>query len=83
MRIFAKPNYDKKERRKVSMATITLNYNARNSKALKLLEYIRSLDFIKIEEESYDDDFVKKIEQSRKEVREGKSVAINPDDLWK
>ena len=54
------------------MATITLNYNARNSKALKLLEYIRSLDFIKIEEESYDDDFVKKIEQSRKEVREGK-----------
>ena len=32
------------------MATITLNYNARNSKAQKLLEFLRTLDFIKITE---------------------------------
>ena len=32
------------------MATITINYNARNRKALKLLEFLRSLDFIKIAE---------------------------------
>ena len=34
-------------------------------------------------EEHYDSDFVAKIQESRQQVKEGKTVKIELDDLWK
>ena len=34
-------------------------------------------------EESYDPDFVAKIQESRQQAREGKTVKVELDDLWK
>ena len=71
------------------MATITIQYDARNSSAKRLLEFLRTLSFIKIKEDSaneepqYDPEFVKKINEGRKEFEEGKCNVINTEDLWK
>ncbi len=67
------------------MATYTLILNERFSGAKKLLEFLKSLNFVEIqpnntkESSSYDQEFVKKIERSRSS--KGKKIKI--DDLWK
>lgn len=62
------------------MATITLEYNTRNSIAASLVAAIRKSGVFRIEETSpYDQEFVAKIERSRSS--EGK--AIKTEDLWK
>lgn len=64
------------------MATITLHYDGRNASAKSLLEFLRTLSFVKVSEDKdpeYDPEFVAKIERSRKS--KGKKIAL--DDLWK
>ncbi len=61
------------------MATITLNYDARNAIARKTIEYILSLGVFEKKETPYNKEFVKKIERSM--ASEGK--AIKTEDLWK
>lgn len=64
------------------MATITLHYDGRSASAKSLLEFLRTLSFVKVSEEKdpeYDPEFVAKIERSRKS--KGKKIAL--DDLWK
>jgi hypothetical protein len=34
-------------------------------------------------EKEYDPDFVAKIQESRKQAKEGKTVKVNLDDIWK
>ena len=50
------------------MATITLNYNARNTIAVKTIEYVLSLGVFKTEEKQPTDSFNKSI----KEMQSGK-----------
>lgn len=64
------------------MATITLYYDGRSASAKSLLEFLRTLSFVKVSEDKdpeYDPEFVAKIERSRKS--KGKKIAL--DDLWK
>ncbi len=58
-----------------------------DSKAAAFLNFIKSLDFVKVEEERsslespYDPDFVAKIKQSEKEFEEGNSTTVKKKDL--
>lgn len=64
------------------MATITLHYDGRSASAKSLLEFLRTLSFVKVSEDKdpeYDPEFVAKIKRSRKS--KGKKIAL--DDLWK
>ena len=58
------------------MATITLNYNARNTIATKTIEYILSLGVFKIEEKQPTESFDKSI----KEMQSGKTYRIKNTD---
>ena len=66
------------------MARITIEYDAKNSMAKKMIDFILSLDFVKVKQEkedesTYDKEFMKEIEQSFKS--EGKAIKV--EDLWK
>lgn len=64
------------------MATVTLQYDGRSASAKSLLEFLRTLSFVKVCEDGgpgYDPEFVAKIERSRKS--KGKKIEL--DDLWK
>ncbi len=50
--------------------------------ALKAFMKALKVDF-KIEKSPYNPEFVAKINQSRKEISEGKGVRIKVEDLWK
>ncbi|UEG54478.1 hypothetical protein LLH06_05815 [Mucilaginibacter daejeonensis] len=50
--------------------------------ALKAVIKALKIDF-RSERDGYDPEFVKKIEQGRKDIQDGKGVKINVDDLWK
>ena len=66
------------------MAQVTIEYDARSNSAKKFLEAFLSLPFFKVKKDCpYDKEFIKKIEQSRQEYKEGKYKAVNPNDLWK
>lgn len=64
------------------MATVTLQYDGRSASAKSLLDFLRTLSFVKVCEDAdpgYDPEFVAKIERSRKS--KGKKIEL--DDLWK
>jgi len=61
------------------MTTLTVTVNTKTSKGKKFIEFIKTLDYIEIEESPYNPEFVKKIQKSR--ASEGK--AIKTKDLWK
>ena len=66
------------------MAQITIEYDAKNSMAKKMIDFLLSLDFVKVKQEkedesTYDKEFMKEIEQSFKS--EGKAIKV--EDLWK
>jgi len=54
------------------MATITLNYNARNTIAARTIEYVLSLGVFKTEEKQSTDSFNKSI----KEMQSGKTYRL-------
>ena len=51
--------------------------------ALKALAKALNIKFEVATEKSYDLDFVSKIQESRQQASEGKTVKIDLDDLWK
>ena len=63
------------------MATITLQYDGRNTAFKQLIQLFLTLGGRVVEEKEpvYDPEFVAKIERSRKS--KGKKIAL--DDLWK
>jgi len=75
------------------MATITLNYNARNVRAQKTLEYILSMGFFTAEKKTNtsvtkDDDtlmskedFFAKIDRSLQQAKEGKGKEYTLEEL--
>lgn len=66
------------------MATITLEYDGRNSAIKKLIAEILTLGAKeKVEESPYDPEFVKKIKRGQEDIKNGKGIKINIEDLWK
>ena len=64
---------------------MTITINPKNKKELAKIKTILNaseVDFIE-SEDSYDKDFVLKIEKSRKEISKGETKKIALDDLWK
>ena len=64
---------------------MTITINPKNKKELAKIKTILKaieVDFIE-SEDSYDKDFVLKIEKSRKEISKGETKKIALDDLWK
>lgn len=61
--------------------TITINpKNKKESEKIKAILKAIEVDFI---EETYDKDFVKKILEAKQEIKEGKTVKVALEDLWK
>ena len=68
------------------MATITLEYDARNSILKSLIENISAIKGIKIiqeQEPKYNKQMVDKINRSRKEFANKQYKIIKTEDLWK
>ena len=63
------------------MATLTLEYNARNNVAKSIINMIRNVGVFSIKEEKapYNADFVHEILNNR----HAKGTVINTEDLWK
>ena len=51
--------------------------------ALKAFVKALKMKFEVAKEKPYDPDFVAKIQESRQQAREGKTVQISLDDIWK
>ena len=61
--------------------TITINpKNKKESEKIKAILKAIEVDFI---EETYDKEFVKKILESKQEIKEGKTEKVALEDLWK
>ena len=57
--------------------------NNEQLKAVKAVLKVLNVDFISKKEKEYDAEFVKKIQESRKQVKEGKTNTIDTRNLWK
>ena len=57
--------------------------NNEQMKAVKAVLKVLNVDFISKKEKKYDPEFVKKIQESRKQVKQGKVSIIKPENLWK
>ena len=67
------------------MATITLQYDARSTSAKRLLEFLRTLSFIKISEDAapeYDPEMVAKVKRGQAAFARGDYKIIKTEDLW-
>ncbi|WP_031526842.1 DUF2683 family protein [Dyadobacter crusticola] len=66
------------------MTTLTITTeNQEVVKAVKALLEDFHVSFKEEQEQPYNPEFVAKIESSRQQVREGKTVKIALDDIWK
>lgn len=68
------------------MATITLHYDGRSASAKSLLEFLRTLSFVKVSEEKdpeYDPEMVAKVRRGREDFKKGNYKIIKTEDLWK
>lgn len=67
---------------------ITIKIDQRNKQAKALLEYIKTLPFVEIqnkddEKSPYNPDFVAKIRRAEKEIEEGKTFIVKDvEKLW-
>jgi len=65
--------------------TIKINTNSKAGKALKtMLEFFSKQPSVEIVEEKspYNPEFVKKIRESEKQIKQGKFVVFNSKDVW-
>ena len=68
------------------MRIVTLQYDARNQLAKSIMQSIREAGVFTIlekEHSGYSNEFIAKIEEGRKDARNGKGKAIKTADLWK
>lgn len=66
------------------MTTLTIDTKDKQVlNAVKALLKGFQVSFEEVEESSYDPEFVANIEKSRQQVREGKTVKIELDEIWK
>lgn len=57
--------------------------NNEQLKAVKTILKVLNVDYTSKKEKKYDPEFVKKIQESRKQAKEGKVTAVNVKNLWK
>jgi len=57
--------------------------NSEQLKAVKAVLKVLNVDFTSKKEKNYDPEFVKKIQESRKQAKDGKVSKINTESLWK
>ena len=57
--------------------------NDEQLKAVKAVLKVLHIDFISRKGKQYDPEFVKKIEESRKQAKQGKVSALDTKNLWK
>lgn len=57
--------------------------NDEQLKAIKAVLKVLHIDFISKKEKEYDPAFVRKIQESKKQAKEGKVSAIDAKNLWK
>ncbi|MEO6631828.1 MAG: DUF2683 family protein [Mucilaginibacter sp.] len=56
--------------------------NKEQLNAIKAFMKALKVDF-KIEKDTYNPEFIAKIEKSRQEIKDGKGVRVKVEDLWK
>ncbi len=61
----------------------TLIAHPETAEELKALKAFMKALKIRFEESTYDPDFIAKIQKSRQQIREEKTVQIALDDIWK
>lgn len=70
------------------MTTITLEINEKTKKGKALLAFLKAFyedqEAVQVKEPKspYNKEFVKKINEARKEIKEGKTIAIETDSIW-
>ena len=47
------------------------------------MELIKNLNFVKVEEAPYKTEFIEKIQESRQQVKNGNTVRLDLDEIWK
>ena len=62
---------------------LVLPENNEQLKAVKAILKVLHVDFISKKGKQYDEAFVKKIIESRKQVKEGKVSILDTNNLWK
>jgi len=63
------------------MKQITLNIP--DNKFQFFMELIKNLNFVKVEEAPYKTEFIEKIQESRQQVKNGNTVRLDLDEIWK
>ena len=64
----------------------TILVKPENSEQVKLVKAVLkalSIEFVSKREKGYSEEFVKKIEISRKQAKQGKVTPLDPKNLWK
>jgi len=71
------------------MTTLTLNINEKTEKGKALMAFLKAFYMDKetviiVEEPKspYNKEFVAKIQKARKDIKEGKTIAIETDSIW-
>lgn len=72
------------------MTTITLQIDEKSKKGKALLAFLKAfkidqnddISFVEEPKSPYNKDFVKKIEKSREEIKEGKTIKIETESIW-
>jgi hypothetical protein len=69
------------------MATIIINEKSKQAKAI--IAMLKTFDFVefisnadKNEKEDYSPEFVEKVKKAKQEIKEGKTIVMNPEDIW-
>lgn len=68
------------------MATVTLQYDGRSASAKSLIDFLRTLSFVKVCEDAepeYDPEMVAKVRRGREDFKKGNYKIIKTEDLWK
>ena len=63
--------------------TAIISFDSDNEAVQEIIDGLIRKGVIKIEEHPYNQTIVEKIKRGERAIEEGKSIAINPDNLWK
>lgn len=69
------------------MVMVEINENSKQAKAviamLKAFDFVKFINKEKPQQKSpYNPEFVKKVKKAEQEIKEGKTIRINPKDVW-
>lgn len=68
------------------MATVTIQYDGRNTALKQLMQLFVTLGGRIVDEKAdapkYDPEMVAKVRRGREDFKQGKCVTINPEDIW-